>query len=381
MGEDFQERSIVDRQGALLRPSTASVEYKYSQTQTASVQKNNDQQRWEKPIGISNSVEPERRGHSPLRDGSRPHKRKDGRKDLDVGGGRGWLVGGRSSKGPGGSGYNDGAVDVHMGQPNSIDRRSPHEGNDRSDVFNQSFSIEPNHRGDQGNQLSNNGNSSGDNESRRNPTRRPPPNDDSHWERVPSRRERREIERNREEHGQPHPSTSAVPHTAAYSNSHQFMLILSGIPGSGKSTFAQALVREKPDVYVRVNQDALGSRPLCEVLTKRVLEAGMCPIIDRCNFDRTQRAKFLNIAKTFTIPADCVVFQFPTDLCIQRCCERRRHETVNAENAAEIVMTMVRQFSPPLANHANSESFRSIKVVDNTSAIQDLVLDYSNIIP
>ena len=159
------------------------------------------------------------------------------------------------------------------------------------------------------------------------------------------------------------------------------MLILTGIPGSGKSTFAEALVRGKPDVYVRVNQDYLGSRPACERITKQVLQIGKCPVIDRCNFDPSQRAKFLNIAKTFQIPVDCVVFQLPIELCIQRCCERRHHETVTAENAAEIVRTMVRQFSPPLPNHNNSESFRTIKVLDTTAAFHDLVLDYLNAVP
>lgn len=376
MDENFQERSIVDRQGALVvRPSRMSVEYKHPQMRTSPIQAIIDRPSWEKPI-------PDRRGYSSSRDGSGPHRHKDGRKDLDAGEGRDWFGGMRISKERGSSGYNDGAVDILMGKPNLSDRRSPREVNDRYDLFHRPSSTEPNHRGDQGNQLSTNGNSSGENKRRQKPTRSPPPNDDSQ-KLGPNRRERREAERNRnqEENGPPQPSTSLAPPAAALSNSHQFMLILTGIPGSGKSTFAEALVRGKPDAYVRVNQDSLGSRPLCEVLTKRVLEEGMCPIIDRCNFDPSQRAKFLNIAKSFGIPSDCVVFKFPMDVCIQRCCERRRHETVNAENAAQIVRTMVRQFSPPLANHKNSEAFRSIKVVDSRSAFQDLVQDYLNIIP
>ena len=134
-------------------------------------------------------------------------------------------------------------------------------------------------------------------------------------------------------------------------------------------------------MYVRINQDALGSRPACERLARLALSGGICPIIDRCNFDPSQRSKFLNIAKSFQVPVDCVVFQFPMDLCIQRCQDRRRHETVDAENADQIVRTMVRQFSPPLPNGNNSETFRTIKTVDSASAVQDLVLEYLNIMP
>ena len=159
----------------------------------------------------------------------------------------------------------------------------------------------------------------------------------------------------------------------------QFMLVLTGIPGSGKSTFAESLVREKPHIYVRVNQDSLGSRVACEELTRTVLEEGKCPIIDRCNFDPKQRRNFLNIAKSFNVPVDCIVFQFPMDLCIRRCRERRNHETITEENASGVVRLMLRQFSPPLPNRINTETFRIIKTLDRLDAFNDLVLEYLNI--
>lgn len=165
------------------------------------------------------------------------------------------------------------------------------------------------------------------------------------------------------------------------SDFEQFMLILTGIPGSGKSTFAESLVRGKPHIYVRVNQDALGSRGACEELTREVLEEGKCPIIDRCNFDPKQRRKFLDIAKSFNVKVDCIIFQFPMDLCIRRCQERRNHETITEENAAGIVRLMARQFSPPLRNRNNTESFRNIKTLNSLNAVNDLEQQYLYIIP
>jgi predicted kinase len=161
----------------------------------------------------------------------------------------------------------------------------------------------------------------------------------------------------------------------------QFMLILTGIPGSGKSTFAESLVSDKPYIYVRVNQDALGSRGACEELTMTVLEEGKCPIIDRCNFDPKQRRNFLNIAESFHVPVDCIVFQFPMDLCIRRCQERRNHETITTQNAAGIVRLMMRQFSPPVRKRRHTETFRNIKTLNSLDAFDDLVLQYLYSIP
>jgi adenylate kinase family enzyme len=45
------------------------------------------------------------------------------------------------------------------------------------------------------------------------------------------------------------------------------MLVLVGLPGSGKSTFATKLAATKQE-WKRVNQDDLGSRPACEHATK-----------------------------------------------------------------------------------------------------------------
>lgn len=208
----------------------------------------------------------------------------------------------------------------------------------------------------------------------------PPPGDDSGWDTVPNRTDRRKARRKRDNDEPPPPSIEFLPPNAANGKYQQFMLMLTGVPGSGKSTFAESLVAGKPWMYVRVNQDTLGNRRECEDLTRRILKDGKCPVIDRCNFNPAQRKHFLDIAVSFSVPVDCIVFQYGMDLCIRRCQSRRNHETITPQIAVEVVQRMVQQFSPPLPNRINSETFRNLKTVASLNSFNDLVMEYLNLI-
>jgi predicted kinase len=151
------------------------------------------------------------------------------------------------------------------------------------------------------------------------------------------------------------------------------MLMLVGIPGSGKSHFASQLEQAVPNKYVRVNQDTLGNRYRCEEMTRQVLARGICPIIDRCNFDESQRRYFLDIARNYNVPVDCVVFDIPKEECVRRCETRRNHETISPGEARQVVEGMVRQFSAPV------ERFRTLRQVSDLDAVHELIIQYSNL--
>eukprot|EP00979_Chaetoceros_neogracilis_P009663 scaffold2192_cov268-Chaetoceros_neogracile.AAC.65 len=142
------------------------------------------------------------------------------------------------------------------------------------------------------------------------------------------------------------------------------MIVLCGIPGSGKSHLASALTSVNPDKYVRICQDVLGTRPKCEKATREALSQGKVPVIDRCNFSPLQRESFLLIATECDVPVDCIIFQYSQQECLRRCEERSSHETLNRSNARGVVSRLARQFDPP-SQASDAKSFRSIKRVSS----------------
>ena len=143
------------------------------------------------------------------------------------------------------------------------------------------------------------------------------------------------------------------------------MIILVGLPGSGKSHFAQALVDYDPsNRFVRINQDQLKTRKKCEKRCKQALSNGKIPIIDRCNFDDQQRGYFVGIAMEYEsrthirIPIHCVEFHCNVQDCIHRCKKRNSHETITQENAAGVVYRMASQIIFPSSQLSSQQSVR-----------------------
>ncbi len=107
------------------------------------------------------------------------------------------------------------------------------------------------------------------------------------------------------------------------------LLILSGIQGSGKSTFCGALPAER---WVRVCQDVVGnggrpgSRQQCLVAALRALRAGRHVAIDRMHLSVAQRSDFLALAGALGCDAHAVALALPVELCAARVRDRVAHE-------------------------------------------------------
>lgn len=197
--------------------------------------------------------------------------------------------------------------------------------------------------------------------------------------------------------------------TAATSNTNietyyksPFMVICVGLPGSGKSTFSRSLIKSNPTKFGRINQDELKTRQKCERKVKQMLllstsststsitssessspqsiqqQQRLCPIIDRCNFDMTQRSTWYRLAEECAdvdggtnIPVDVVVFDIPYEVCLRRCEIRKGHETIKSpKQAAGILKQLKSQWKPPSSNNSNSSNnkderkrYRSLTII------------------
>jgi hypothetical protein len=85
------------------------------------------------------------------------------------------------------------------------------------------------------------------------------------------------------------------------------LLVLVGLPGSGKSSFAAALQASSAGGWERVSQDDLGSRGACEAMLGRATKGfangknagGKGPshvMLDRCNCTKAERKQWLSVA-------------------------------------------------------------------------------------
>ncbi len=105
------------------------------------------------------------------------------------------------------------------------------------------------------------------------------------------------------------------------------VLVLVGLPGAGKSTFAGSLLAGDGTAWKRVCQDELGSRQRCEALAAEHLRNGRPVVIDRTNANAEQRAPWVALAKQHGATAEALVFgNVSASVCCDRVVAREGHE-------------------------------------------------------
>ena len=144
-------------------------------------------------------------------------------------------------------------------------------------------------------------------------------------------------------------------------------IILVGLPGSGKSHFAKALVLNGHGDFVRCNQDDLGRKACfnliqshCNGKSKRQKGGGKHVVVDRCNVTPEERKEVL---ETMFSPdpkhTAAVFFNFPPSVCSERVAKRTDHPTIRA-GTAESKMKIIKSFEKRFVAPQNQEGFGSV---------------------
>ncbi len=147
------------------------------------------------------------------------------------------------------------------------------------------------------------------------------------------------------------------------------MVVLVGIPGSGKSFVAEQL-REKG--WVIVSQDELGNRKECEKQTASALQQGRSVIIDRTNFDKQQRSHWLRIAGNHRAAATALYLDVDIDTCKARVMSRSGHPTLKP---SPLSLEIVDRFLSDLETPTEDEGFRRVVVLREGETLSSRLAD------
>ena len=142
-------------------------------------------------------------------------------------------------------------------------------------------------------------------------------------------------------------------------------IMLVGIPGSGKSTYAENLINSTNSIHLSSDgiraelygNEAIQGNPseVFKIMHERTLEAltnGINVVYDATNIIRKDRASIMSkIPKD--VEAECHIMWTPIEICIKRDSERER--TVGKE----VITRMYSRFQPPCYD----ECFNIIKII------------------
>uniref|UniRef100_A0A0D9VSX0 Macro domain-containing protein n=1 Tax=Leersia perrieri TaxID=77586 RepID=A0A0D9VSX0_9ORYZ len=189
----------------------------------------------------------------------------------------------------------------------------------------------------------------------------------------------------------PPPSASTTGAAAAADGEEgggkQVLVVLVGPPGSGKSTFAKAVLGGSAAAagrpWVRVCQDTIGNgksgtKIQCLKAAADALKEGKSVLLDRCNLEREQRADFVKLGNHVHVDVHCVVLDLPAKVCISRSVNRKGHEgNLQGGMAAMVVNRMLKKKETPLL----TEGFSRIMFCKDDNDIKKAIDMYKTLGP
>lgn len=138
------------------------------------------------------------------------------------------------------------------------------------------------------------------------------------------------------------------------------LVVLCGLPGSGKSTWCR---EHLADTHVLVSKDLMGGSPSKEARQQREVRAALAAnhpvVVDNTNLTRASRADLLVIAREFGLPCRAIVVRVPLTLALARNAER----TAGAHVPEGIVRQMAGRWDEPTIE----EGFASVEYADGQS--------------
>lgn len=123
------------------------------------------------------------------------------------------------------------------------------------------------------------------------------------------------------------------------------VIMLRGLPGSGKSTYAKKLLEENPNAYKRINRDDLRMmfdngytstgnekfvKKIRDILIIKALEEGKHVIVDDTNLSEKNKTRIQQLVDQFnkehndSVQVEIIEMKTPLDECIERDAQREK---------------------------------------------------------
>ena len=121
------------------------------------------------------------------------------------------------------------------------------------------------------------------------------------------------------------------------------MIVLVGLPGSGKSTFSNWITSKVKNV-IRVSQDEQGRKAVCDTISKHISGPELI-IVDRCNLKISDRSEWTGYLKQ-NQTAWVIQFSTEPEECIYRAQHRPDHPTLKPTGAEKIIRGLANTYEP-----------------------------------
>jgi protein-tyrosine phosphatase/predicted kinase len=146
------------------------------------------------------------------------------------------------------------------------------------------------------------------------------------------------------------------------------LMMLVGLPCSGKSTLSLAFVRTYGDSILHINQDELGKSECVKTFSQSA-KKNVCLVLDRCNMTKAERKEWIDMYTGVTNKnMVCIAFNYPVETCLDRVKLRQHHPTLSGPGGMKIIQDMAPKFEMP----NSSEGFKEIITVSNDDELDAL---------